>query len=141
MKIYTADQILPVSSAARAPDLGDIPPWTVPGSVTSKIYGLWSPRETLRVTGGRVFVTSGTPGRSIGIAMLKHNVYERNVVIAQAILSGAVTLEVPMTVPNAMTAASVISPYDTIQLAVFITDSQAVFKNMTVQLYSEKVKL
>lgn len=139
MKFYAADQTLPVNSSARDPIDAQIPPWSVPGIVRTKIYGMWSPESTLRVTGGRAIVTSGTAGRSIGLAMVKHNAFQQNVVVAQAIFSGINNLAVPLTLPPAMTGASIVTPQDKLQLVIFITDSAAIFRDLTVQLDSEKI--
>ena len=142
MKIITADQKLPINSAARQLEPFTIPIWSSSGKVPAGVSPEWSPPVGVRVTGGYVSaLNSPYSARLTGIAVVKNNVFVKNTVVARASLRGwnVGPLRWDLTIENPISGAAIVSPFDNLQAVIFLTPGQLLtdHEDITIQLYAE----
>lgn len=136
MKIYQSDQISPVNSRARAPEEEFIPPWSIPGSLRSRLLGAWPVANRAIITGARLVVLEANASANVSFVLMKHNAFQKNIVIATCTLAGNSVLEKDFAMASSVTGYNIISPYETLQIAVFVAGTTT-HKDATIQIYSE----
>lgn len=141
MKIYKADQELPVTSKARAKENYIIPPWYFKGRPRTGSSGEWSPKETIIIKGGYVSCIEAPAYGETGYAIVKNTMFETNIVVGTATLRGWMEglLKVQISLVNPMTSGTIISEYDKLQVVTFADGAVSNHRDVTVQLYGEVV--
>lgn len=142
MKIYRADQELPVTSKARAKENYVIPPWYFKGRPRQGASGEWSPDQTIIITGGYVSCIEGPAYGETGYAIVKNTMFEKNIVVGTATLRGWMQglLKVEISLVDAMTSGTTIGTFDKLQVITFVGPTgSSTHKDVTVQLYGEAV--
>ena len=135
MKIYSANQTLPVNSAERRLPEAVIPAWAISGNADNILLGEWSPSETILLQSCRVIALEAEASAVCGLAILKHNLFVNNITVASVAMTTAGGLQYSMSMAEALTSATLVTPMDRLQcVSLHPNPSDGFFKDVTIQL-------
>lgn len=117
MKIYKADQLTVTNSSSRKPTEYEVPPFFFKGELEVGSSGKLYPKKDITIVGG--YVTAKFVGASTaGLALLKHNIFEKNIVVGTAVLQLNDQKEL-FVMTDPLLGAVDVTPYDYLTVASF----------------------